>query len=308
MIDRRLEYVVATARRGSFTAAAEHVGVTQSAITKSIADLEQQLGFQLFNRTTRGVIVTEKGADFVERAARIIDDTRELFRGAAVGADPYAGSLRIGICPPSLDLLLVHPLTMLTATHPRIRLHIVGGGYDTIVQQLRTGAVDVAFGYDAALRQQPDFERHPMPPIRTTLFVRKGHPILQCADVTLAEMAKYDLISPSGSSPYDAVWRSIYQESDAGVYDRIHVIDCFPLITRLVRNSDVLGITSVHYTHTSIFKRHFEAVHAPNLFSAAPLSCATRLRWKPRPAVRAFMAACRKHMRGADPLPDARQR
>ena len=56
MLDRRLLYVVATAKYGSFTAAAEKVGVTQSAITKSIGDLERQIGYLLFNRTARGVI------------------------------------------------------------------------------------------------------------------------------------------------------------------------------------------------------------------------------------------------------------
>ncbi len=45
MIDRRLQYIVSTARFGSFTAAAERVGVTQSAITKSVADIERQLGY-----------------------------------------------------------------------------------------------------------------------------------------------------------------------------------------------------------------------------------------------------------------------
>lgn len=299
MIDRRLQYVVSTARYGSFTAAAEHVGVTQSAITKSVADLEQQLGYQIFNRTTRGVIVTEEGSSFVERAARLIEEGRDLLRGAASGADPYTGALRIGISPPSLELLLIDPLMTLVARHPRIRLHIIGGTYDRIVQQLRTGSIDVAFGYDAAFSEQSDFQRHAVAPIETTLFVRKGHPILECEEVTMTEMAKYDLISPSGSSPYNAAWRAIYEESDDEVYDRIHVIDCFPLVTRMVRSSDVLGIASLHYAQTSIFKRYFEAVSVPSLFRAAPLCCATRLRWNPRPAVRAFIKACREHMPSA---------
>jgi DNA-binding transcriptional LysR family regulator len=242
------------------------------------------------------VIITEEGSSFVERASRFLEEGRDLLRGAASGANPYAGALRIGICPPSLELLLIDPLMMLVNRYPKIRLHIIGGTYDRIVQQLRSGSIDVAFGYDAAFREQPDFQRHPAPAIQSTLFVRKGHPILECEKVTLEEMAKYDLISPSGSSPYNAVWRAIYEESDVAVHERIHVIDCFPLITRMVRSSDVLGITSTHYTHTSIFKRHFEAVHAPHLFGAAPLCCATRLRWKPRTAVRAFMQACREFM------------
>jgi len=303
MIDRRLQYVVSTARHGSFTAAAEKVGVTQSAITKSVADLEQKLGFQIFNRTTRGVIVTEEGAIFVERASRLIEDGRDLLRGAATGTDAYAGALRIGVCPPSLELLLMEPLMTLVARHPKIRLHIVGGTYDRIVQQLRAGSIDVAFGYDAAFEEQPDFKRHEVPPIHSTFFARKGHPVLDCAEVTKADIAKYDLISPSGSSPYNAIWRAIYEESDVELNDRLHVVDCFPLVTRLVRSTDALGIASVHYTQTGIFQRYFEAVPFPTVFGAAALCCATRVRWSPRPAVRAFIKACREQLRHSQSSP-----
>ena len=106
MVDRRLLYIVSTARYGSFTAAAERVGVTQSAITKSVAELERELGYSIFNRTARGVFLTDEGRTFVERAARILEDTRELFRGMSPGSDPYEGTLRIGVCPASLEWLL----------------------------------------------------------------------------------------------------------------------------------------------------------------------------------------------------------
>src|SRR5580693_3180908 len=191
MIDRRLQYVVSTARYGSFTAAAARVGVSQSAITKSVADLERELGYLIFNRTARGVLLTEEGRAFAERAARVLNDTQDLFRGASAGSDHYAGVLRIGVCPASLEWLLVEPLSTLVARHPTIRLDIVGGGFDRIVQQLRAGAIDVALGYEAAFEAQPDFRREPLPPLRTTFFVRQGHPILECDEVTTAEIAKY---------------------------------------------------------------------------------------------------------------------
>lgn len=294
MIDRRLQYVVSTARYGSFTAAAERVGVTQSAITKSVADLEQQLGYSIFNRTARGVILTEEGRVFVERASRVLEDTHDLLRGAAAGSDPYAGSLRIGVCPSSLEWLLVEPLATLIGRHPNIRLHIIGGSYDSIVQQLRVGAIDVALGYEAAFKEQPDFRCDPMAPISATFFVRKGHPILDCEEVTKAEIAKYDLISPSGSSPYSLAWRQIYEDSGVDVHDRLHIVDYFPIVARLVRNTNAISLTSLHYVNTSIFKRHFAAV--PVTLAPSSLCCATRLRWSPRPAVRAFIKACREQL------------
>jgi DNA-binding transcriptional LysR family regulator len=294
MIDRRLIYVVSTARYGSFTAAADRVGVTQSAITKSVADLERELGYSIFNRTARGVLLTDVGASFVERATRLLEEAQDLMRGAAAGSDPYAGVIRIGVCPASLEWLLVEPLSLLMSRHPSIRLEIIGGTFDRVVQQLRAGAIDVALGYEVAFEDQPDFRRDSLPPMRTTFFARRGHPIFENAEITKADIANYDLISPSSSSPHDHYWRHIYEDCGVDAKGRIHIIDYFPIVERLVRKSDALSIVSVHFTETSIFRERFARVPYLETLPSFPLCCATRLRWSPRPAVRAFMKACRE--------------
>lgn len=294
MTDRRLLYVVSTAKYGSFTAAAERVGVTQSAITKSVAELERELGYVIFNRTARGVFLTDEGRAFVERAARILDDTRQLFRGSVAKSDPYDDTLRIGVCPASLEWLLVEPLSALMSQHPSIRLEITGGSFDKIAQQLRAGAVDVALGYDAAFETQPDFRRDALPPLRTSFFVRQGHPILDIGQVTIGDIAKYDLISPSGSPPYDVVWRRVYEEAEVETPGRLHIVDYFPIVARLVRQSDAIGLVSLQYTETRIFKNRFATVPYLQLLPASSLCCATRHRWTSRPAARAFMQACRE--------------
>ena len=97
MLDARLTYVLAVSREGSFTAAARAIGVTQPAVTKSIADLERQVGYAIFYRTPGGAIPTENGRTFIARAGRIVEDTRELLSKPAGEDDPYAGVLRIGI-------------------------------------------------------------------------------------------------------------------------------------------------------------------------------------------------------------------
>src|ERR1700679_259594 len=117
MLDPRLNHLVAVARCGSFTAAAQAIGVTQSAVTKGVADLERQLGYAVFHRTARGALLTEKGSDFVERAAQLLD-------GSSSQSDPYAGTLRIGVSPASLEWRLIGPLAQLLSRHPSIRFEI----------------------------------------------------------------------------------------------------------------------------------------------------------------------------------------
>ncbi len=177
MLDARLNHVVAAAQQGSFTAAARVVGVTQSAITKSIAELERQLGYLIFHRTSRGALLTVEGRVFVDRATRLLEDAKDLLRGPSAREDAYAGPLRIGVCPASLEWQLVEPATALLARHPSIRLDVSGAGFERVAQQLRNGDIDVALGFDEAFAERADFRREPLPAAPTVLFARKDHPL-----------------------------------------------------------------------------------------------------------------------------------
>lgn len=297
VLDRRFVHVVATARCSSFSAAAERVGLTQSAITKSVADLERQIGFILFTRTPHGVILTDDGRQFVERASRLVDEAQELLRGAYAGSDPYAVPLRIGVCPASIEWLLAEPVTLLKTRHPKIRLDITSSGFDRTVEKLRTGAIDVAFGFEAGFEEEPDFRCDELPGLRTTLFVRRGHPILECSQVTFADLARYEIISPSDSRPYDKFMRQIYEQNHIDAQTRIHFIDSFPLVARLVARTNAIAFVSVEYAKTESFKRRYASVPFLETHPLAPFCCATRLRLPPRPAVRAFITTCHESLR-----------
>src|ERR1700722_17466765 len=72
----QLRYVAAIADQGSLRAAARHLGVAQPAFSRSIAELERELGAALFERRARGMIATPLGQDFVRRAHAILNDVR----------------------------------------------------------------------------------------------------------------------------------------------------------------------------------------------------------------------------------------
>lgn len=294
MLDRRLNHVVAAARQGSFTLAAERVGVTQSAVTKSVAELERELGYLIFNRTARGIVLTEDGRLFIERAARLLDDAANLMQGRAASRDPYAGILRIGVCPASLEWQLIEPVTLLLKRHPAIRVEITGGTFESVVQAVRTGQVDVALGFEAAFSEHPEILREQLPPLRTTLYVRRNHPILERQPVTLEDLSKYPFVAPSDSRPYGAGIRHWYESSGIDAQQMIHVVDFFPMARRIVATTDAIGAIAVQFTRGEDFTRHFARVPFFESFPLQPLCWATRSRWEPRPAVRAFAKACRE--------------
>ena len=290
MLDRRLNHVVAVAQCGSFTKAAEKIGITQSGITKSIADLESELGYSLFFRTARGAMQTEEGREFVERAIRLLEDARVLLAGDRGAKDPYAQPLRIGVCPASLEWLLSTPLVVLLDNHPAIRLELVGGSFERVIQLLRTGALDVAFGFEDAFAEWGEMKRERVGAMRAVPFVRKQHPILALDEVSRADLARFPFVVPSDSRPYGSTIRSLFEEAGASAWQRhLHMIDYFPIVMRIVASSDAIGVTTQEYAASEAFSATFEVAPGENLFAPAPLCCAIRSRWEPSIAVRAFL-------------------
>ncbi|QIB67400.1 LysR family transcriptional regulator [Kineobactrum salinum] len=294
MLDPRFNHAVAVAHAGSFTEAANQIGLTQSAITKSIADLERELGYSIFHRTARGVVMTEQGAEFIERVKRLLDDVRELFDRGAGPKDPFAKPLRIGVCPASLEWLLAAPLAALLARHPSIKLDVAGGSFERISQLLRNGGVDVAVGFEEAFSEIGGLKREPIAALRTVLFVRKGHPILCRKKITGAILAAYDFVLPSFSRPFAVVIQALFEEHGLPWQQHVHTIDSFSIVKRVVAASDVIGVTTVEYAKSKAFSTIYEQVPGNLLFIQGPMCCAIRTRWEVSPPVREFLYMIKK--------------
>jgi len=293
MLDPRLNHVVAAAQQGSFTAAARVVGVTQSAITKSIAELERQLGYLIFHRTSRGALLTDEGRAFVDRATRLLADAKELLREHASHDGAFAGILRVGVCPASLEWQVVEPLTALLARYPNLRFDLSGASFERMAQQLRNGDVDVVVGFEDAFSERPDFKREPLAAAPTVLFARKDHPILRRRPQGTADIARYPFVAPTDSRPYGARIRGIFESQGVDAQSRIHTVDYFPLVKRIVATSDAISVVATAYTQRAAFKRAFGVLQTLDHPPVARLCVAVRARWAPKPAVRAFISACR---------------
>jgi len=133
---------ISAVETGSFSAASERLGTTPSAISKSVARLEQRLGAKLFRRSTRSLTLTVEGTAYYERAVpllRGLEDAEEVVRSASTAR----GMLRITM-PSELGRLLMNALTNgFLPRHPEIQLEI--GMTDRSVDLIREG-------YDLALR------------------------------------------------------------------------------------------------------------------------------------------------------------
>lgn len=121
---RDIEAAVAIGQQGSFSAAARQLQVSRSAITRSVARLERDLGASLFQRTTRRVRVTDTGARFLARAEialRELDEAAQQAREAEVAA---VGRLRVACSATFGGRFLVPCLSAFRAKHPQVELDL----------------------------------------------------------------------------------------------------------------------------------------------------------------------------------------
>src|SRR5687768_818705 len=102
----QLRYVVAVARSGNFSRAAEHCHVSQPSLSQQIQKLEEELGERLFDRLRRHARLTQAGERFLPRAQRILDEVDAAEREAREAQENILGELVIGVLPTIAPYLL----------------------------------------------------------------------------------------------------------------------------------------------------------------------------------------------------------
>jgi len=139
---RHLRSLLAIAELGSFAAAAQAVGLTQSAVSLHIKALEQELGTALFDRRHRPPLLSPAGRALVARARQIVDLCDDI-RATIVGGE-LAGSLELGAVPTALASILPRALSDFQAAHPRVHIRVVSGLSAELAARVRRGELDVA--------------------------------------------------------------------------------------------------------------------------------------------------------------------
>jgi DNA-binding transcriptional LysR family regulator len=136
-----METFIRVVQSRSFSAAARHLNVGQPAVSKSIAQLEERLGVRLLMRSTRGLMPTEAGQSYYERARRAIDEANEADLMARDAATNIAGRLRVGACGTFLSLHVVPRLPHFLAAHPHLSIDFILD--DRVIDLIEEG-VDIA--------------------------------------------------------------------------------------------------------------------------------------------------------------------
>ncbi|GGF42315.1 LysR family transcriptional regulator [Aliidongia dinghuensis] len=182
---RALRHFLAVVRTGSIRKAADHLHVAPSAVSRQIADVERRLELPLFERTARGMILTEAGQLMVEHAMRVIEDQDLLTEQLGQLKHVKQGLVRICCGEGFLADLIEHGLTRFSPVYPTIRFAITLGGTDAVLEAIRSGDADIGVVYnpiiDTSVRSLA-ISRQPL-----CVITPPGHPLHDRERVSLCD-------------------------------------------------------------------------------------------------------------------------
>ncbi|ABQ62438.1 hypothetical protein H721_02776 [Brucella ovis IntaBari-2006-46-332] len=170
---RQLHYFLALVQAGSFSRAAEAIGVTQSTLSAAIQALEAELGATLIDRTGRRMQMLPAGEDFLARARDIVALIEELPEHARQAERPLTTRLRMAVIPSIAPFLLPKVLPATAKAFPELQLTVREGLTRSLLESLRSGTLDVALvahPYDLDEFEIAEIGRDPF-----LLAVRRDH-------------------------------------------------------------------------------------------------------------------------------------
>jgi DNA-binding transcriptional LysR family regulator len=191
---KRMGHLVALADTRHFGRAAERCHLSQPAFSRSVLAAEQALGLQLFNRGTLEITCTDAGAFVVERARRLLFESRCLERDLAMYRERQIGDIAFGVGPYPAATLLLPLLCELRTNYPGINTRVEVNNTEYLKEHLRNESLDFFVADMRSLLPDADLLMTPLGDLRAAFYVGAGHPLCGTT-VPLASLLPYGLAS-----------------------------------------------------------------------------------------------------------------
>ncbi len=285
---RKLRHVVGVAEAESFTRAGAMLGVTQSALTKSVADVEHQLDISLFQRLSRGVRLTEAGELFVQRARKILADTEDLMSGMEKLRDLRAGRLRLGVAPAAFLPLIDDALGAFAKVYPAIQIEVTAADVERHARALAAGELDLVVGPANLLAQWPNIDARAVYPLYNYFIARPDHPARRRKNLTAKDLLHYPIVVPSDRLPTDEELAHLYVAAGLPPKPPQYRCDGINLIRKWVLNTDAIAPMAAFAPPGAATRQAFWVIEDLITLRSNVFGVAVNRTQVPSPTVRAF--------------------
>lgn len=174
---RQLRVFVAVAQHGSFSQAGQAIGLSQSAVSHSIKELETEMGIRLLDRTTREVLLTDAGQQLATRLERLLEELNTTLLDARSFGQQRSGTVRVAASQTISAHLMPQCLAASQLNYPEIKVMLRDRPQQWVVQSVRNAEVD--FGIVVGPLTTDEFESQPILDEPFLLLCRQDDPLAQ---------------------------------------------------------------------------------------------------------------------------------
>ncbi|SCK14009.1 DNA-binding transcriptional regulator, LysR family [Variovorax sp. HW608] len=190
---RQIEAFIAVADTGSFTRAADHLHLTPSAVSQLIIEIEGVLGYKLFDRSTRKVVLSPAGRAFMP-AAQALSKHVDLARTMALDIrNQAAGVVRVAAPMVVASVMLPRIIASYKTLRPKVTVRLIDSPVEALVDKVASRQVDLAVGPDRPIG--PEVERVLLYPSPWVVWCAPKHLFARMPTVTWADLGKAELVA-----------------------------------------------------------------------------------------------------------------
>jgi DNA-binding transcriptional LysR family regulator len=199
---QHMRQIVALAEHGSFVRAAAALHISQPALSRSIRNVEVRFGKELFVRSGTGVVPTDLGRLYVERARDLLRMADELEGEGMLQGSLQRGRVAVGGGPFPAESFLGPAAARLVEQYPQVGVQVRAHNWDELLRLLRSRELDFFVAETSTLARETDLEIEPLPSEHSVhFFARAGHPLTRERTLTAAQVLAWPFATPSRVPP-----------------------------------------------------------------------------------------------------------
>jgi LysR family carnitine catabolism transcriptional activator len=237
---RQLEFLVAAAEAGTFTKAAEMVGVSQPSLSETIARVEEELGARLFERTGRSVTLTAEGHDAVAVAREVVRDFHQALTNLADRMQGVRGRIIVAALPSVACAVLPRALNVFRARFPGVEVVLRDVLHERAVEAVMEGVADMALTIRPSRLEGLRFEELGADPVR--LVCRADHVLAKQEVVTWRDLGSYAFVGLAQTSSVRKLTDAAFINAEVSI-EPSYEVEQIPSAAALVEAG--LGVTAL---------------------------------------------------------------
>lgn len=259
---RQLRYFIALTEYRSFVRAADAMGITQPAFSRSIQGLEHELGCQLVDRGSKELRPTPEGQVVLQHALRLVQGAANLTQEITQLNKLDAGELRFGCGPAPAQKLVPDAIARLISSHPRLQIDFQVDNWERLSRALVRDEIEFFIADVRHFEADPSFQTRPLSPRRGLFFCRAGHPLLAKDSLSTNDLFAYPLASARMPPGIRKLLANLSGKSDLQAN-----IQCEHLgsLVRIVSQTDAIGVGSEDGLRTALANGEVERLLFRNL-------------------------------------------